>query len=227
MEDDSLNIRLKLFLDQTGLSISQFADKCEIARPTFSQLLGGRNKKVSDILLGQIHRAFPELSMVWLMFGEGNMINAEYAPKNDNALSQSSFADGDADAPLLPYQYESGENGDLVRSEDIADDDFANFNSPFGSAQKATSENSSVRMQNPGNIPYNDSANRKYAKENAPIFANSAPQQSDNEADYKLKLAKIMAENNELLRKKPRKVVRITVFYDDNSYESFLPSSNE
>jgi hypothetical protein len=225
MEDDSLNIRLKLFLDQTGLSISQFADKCEIARPTFSQLLGGRNKKVSDILLGQIHRAFPELSMVWLMFGEGNMLIAEYAP--NNALSRSDNDDDNAAAPSLPYSEVDGEKFDTVSTELLGDDDFAKFNSSFGAPRSSALENSGVRMQNPRDIPYNDSVNRKYAKENAPIFANSASQHSDNEDDYKQKLAKIMAENNELLRKKPRKVVRITVFYDDNSYESFLPSSNE
>jgi predicted XRE-type DNA-binding protein len=40
--------RLKLFLEQNGISNSQFADTCGIPRPTLSQLLNGRNKKVSD-----------------------------------------------------------------------------------------------------------------------------------------------------------------------------------
>lgn len=63
-----------MFLDQTGISNSQFADTCEIPRPTLSQLLNGRNKKVSDEVISKIHRAYPSLNVMWLMFGDGEMI---------------------------------------------------------------------------------------------------------------------------------------------------------
>ena len=39
--------RLKFFLSHNGISNSTFADTCDIPRPTLSQLLNGRNKKVS------------------------------------------------------------------------------------------------------------------------------------------------------------------------------------
>lgn len=65
--------RLKLFLEQNGISNSQFADTCEIPRPTLSQLLNGRNKKVSDEVISKIHAAYPALNIMWLMFGDGNM----------------------------------------------------------------------------------------------------------------------------------------------------------
>ena len=61
--------RIKTFLSQNGIAYSIFADKCEIPRPSVSQLLNGRNKKVSDDVLTKIHLAYPELSMMWLMFG--------------------------------------------------------------------------------------------------------------------------------------------------------------
>ena len=66
--------RLKMFLDKTGISNSQFADTCDIPRPTLSQLLNGRNKKVSDEVIGKIHRAYPSLNVMWLMFGDGEML---------------------------------------------------------------------------------------------------------------------------------------------------------
>lgn len=66
--------RLKRFLEDTGISNSQFADTCEIPRPTLSQLLNGRNKKVSDEVIGKIHRAYPSLNVMWLMFGDGEML---------------------------------------------------------------------------------------------------------------------------------------------------------
>lgn len=65
--------RIKTFLAVNGIANSIFADKCDIPRPSVSQLLNGRNKKVSDDVLTKIHIAYPELSMMWLMFGEGEM----------------------------------------------------------------------------------------------------------------------------------------------------------
>lgn len=65
--------RIKSFLNVNGIANSIFADKCDIPRPTLSQLLNGRNKKVSNEILDKIHVAYPELSMMWLMFGEGEM----------------------------------------------------------------------------------------------------------------------------------------------------------
>lgn len=65
--------RLKFFLETHQIAISQFADTCRIPRPTLSQILSGRNKKISDELITKIHNAYPELSVLWLMFGEGEM----------------------------------------------------------------------------------------------------------------------------------------------------------
>lgn len=67
--------RLKTFINHIGIPVTQFADNCRIPRPTLSQLLNGRNKKVSDELIGKIHEAFPDLSVLWLMFGEGDMLH--------------------------------------------------------------------------------------------------------------------------------------------------------
>lgn len=66
--------RLKIFLQESGISNSIFADNCGIPRPTLSQLLNGRNKKVSDELISKIHSAYPALNVMWLMFGDGEMI---------------------------------------------------------------------------------------------------------------------------------------------------------
>ena len=65
--------RIKFFMDSADVTSSQFADTCKIPRPTISQILNGRNKKISDEIIGKIHSAYPSLSMLWLMFGEGDM----------------------------------------------------------------------------------------------------------------------------------------------------------
>lgn len=65
--------RLKQFMAAKNIASSQFADSADIPRPTLSQLLNGRNKKISNELIGKIHDAFPTLNVLWLMFGEGEM----------------------------------------------------------------------------------------------------------------------------------------------------------
>ena len=88
--------RLKHYLDSRQISVTQFADECAIPRPTGSQLLAGRNKKVSDEIISKIHSAYPDLNIVWLMFGEGSMVNsanieiseAQNEQKNDIYVSE-------------------------------------------------------------------------------------------------------------------------------------------
>lgn len=65
--------RLRYFMEASKLTISQFADTCGIPRPTMSQLMNGRNKRISDEVISKIHTSYPELNVLWLMFGEGTM----------------------------------------------------------------------------------------------------------------------------------------------------------
>lgn len=64
-------------MDSQNIGISQFADSCMIPRPTMSQILNGRNKKISDDLITKVHVAYPDLSISWLMFNEGPMMISE------------------------------------------------------------------------------------------------------------------------------------------------------
>ena len=68
--------RLREYIDHIAMPVTQFADACGIPRPSMSQLLSGRNKKVSNELISKIHDAFPDLNVLWLMFGQGDMLVA-------------------------------------------------------------------------------------------------------------------------------------------------------
>lgn len=168
MEEDSVAIRLKGFIESQGLTNSQFADECGIPRPSLSQLLTGRNKKISDVLVGQIHHAFPTLSVLWLLFGEGQMT-------------------------VTP----SSESQDSNFSEDL----FTNF----------------------ADFPANGSDYEKYGAQNAlnsPSVALKAPVTPSVNTDARI----IELERQlEKLRKNPRKVSHITVYYDDSTFETFYP----
>lgn len=95
-EITSVADRIKEAIKYLALSDSQFADKCEISRATLSLLLSGKNKKISDVMLSQIHKAFPEISINWILFGEGDII--EEKKTSDQPVIPSS---GEYDTPLF------------------------------------------------------------------------------------------------------------------------------
>jgi len=161
MSETNFAVRLKLFMQSKDISITQFADQCGIPRPTLSQLLNGRNKKLSDLIVKLIHGRFPELSVLWLMFGEGEMLVP--APINPALVSEAEkFLDDFPDD-------ESGENLSELNQHILTS---------------------------------------KYP-ENQGIRLNVQRDQSKTKIDSEPQI--------------PRKVRSITVFYDDNSYETFIP----
>ena len=66
--------RLIEFINSTGLSSTQFADTAGIPRPSLSQMLHGRNKSVNNQVLAKLNAAFPNLNILWLLFGQGDML---------------------------------------------------------------------------------------------------------------------------------------------------------
>lgn len=173
--NDSLASRLKLFIDNRGLSNSQFADQCGIPRPSLSQILSGRNKKVSDVLVGLIHAAFPDLSIVWLLFGEGDMLVSAA-----NSGSET-------------------ENGQILRNENPV---FA------GDGQESDGHSILKGLNAPlsgGNI--SDLERIEYERKLVDLH-----KQIDN-------LQKQLEDS----KQKPRRVAQITVYYDDSTFETFLP----
>lgn len=172
MNEDNVAIRLKGFIEQSGLTYSQFADKCGIPRPSLSQIISGRNKKISDVIVGQIHQAFPELSVLWLLFGEGSMI-AKSEPCNET-------------------------NGDSA---------------------EITNENSK-------NTPVSTDASGYSILTGLETPVKPAQPRVINQVRTDERMAAIEAEI-EKLRKNPRKVVQITVYYDDSTFETFYPAKEK
>lgn len=91
--ESSISDRLRNVIGNLGLSDSQFADKCGISRPTLSLILSGKNKKISDVLLKQIHETFPQVSIMWLLFGEGQLnINKENSRSDEQPSMDSEYS---------------------------------------------------------------------------------------------------------------------------------------
>lgn len=65
-----MNTRIKEIISHERLSDGEFADRTKINRSTLSHCLSGRNSVSNDIIT-KIHNAYPNISLAWLMFGEG------------------------------------------------------------------------------------------------------------------------------------------------------------
>lgn len=145
--------RLKEYINYENLTSAQFADTCGIPRPTLSLLLNGRNKRVSDELINKIHDSYPRLSVLWLMFGEGNMlIDGNFkisGPENglNETISDGDFVDSKPDTPVLDFV--SGYNDfDPEKSKSQA----LPMNMSNESTREASSRDGNVITFNPGQL---------------------------------------------------------------------------
>ncbi len=137
--------RIKTFMNLTQITSSQFADTCNIPRPTISQILNGRNKKISDEIIGKIHSSYPTLSMLWLMFGEGDMLinkNIEISGEQ-NHLNPSESAQQSIDNNLFTSSLDFDFNCTENTSEKL-NIDFSNINTH---EQPSNSNNSNNTKQ--------------------------------------------------------------------------------
>lgn len=186
--------RLKQYLDARQISVTQFADECAIPRPTGSQLLAGRNKKVSDEIISKIHSAYPDLNIVWLMFGEGNMVNdanIEISEPQNNVETER-FHEEPAESQPIDFAIDFNENPPEETSEKI---------------QTAPSTNTFT-----------------FASPAEPKMTTAEPETRNDEP-----AAKPTAVSDDSLTVTPGKGKRVTgivVYYDDCTYESFVPDPN-
>lgn len=184
MSDSNVAERLKAFIEHKGLSYSQFADTCGIPRPSLSQLLTGRNKKISDVLVGQIHNMFPELSIVWLLFGEGAMEN---------------------------WGTDTGTSKMEVNEDPIYKNGIFSLEEP-----RKSERNKIVFSSQP-------QERVEISKGNGLRNYPESPQVSDFKIEKLQSKIKELQGQIENLKKNPRKVSHITVYYDDSTFETFFP----
>lgn len=183
--------RLKTFINHLNIPVTQFADNCSIPRPTLSQLLNGRNKKVSDELIGKIHETYPELSVLWLMFGEGDMLH-----KKNIEISEPKTGN------IFDFQ-----NEEHFINEHIT------TNISFG---ETTTENLTEKINNAEFTAITNTSPQNTIN----IEANHVNNTDENDL-LKESCSTINFQTNQ-----GKKVVNIIVYYSDNSFESFIPSSS-
>lgn len=180
--------RLKRYLDSRQISVTQFADECAIPRPTGSQLLAGRNKKVSDEIISKIHSAYPELSIVWLMFGEGSMLtdaNIEISTPNSN--------------PKVDNYIEERPTNQQI-----------DFTIDFNDNLQHETEEKRQMSTSVNTFTFASPTEKRPERENA----EPQPEEEKNSDSFT-----VTPGNG-------KRVTGIVVYYDDCTYESFIPDPN-
>ena len=243
--------RLKLFMEYSNIAISQFADTCKIPRPTMSQILNGRNKKISDELISKIHLAYPHLSVLWLMFGEGSMM----------ADGNIRFSEGkkEANPNEGSGQTTQNERNNLFASSDIApsetslennsDNSHERFNdyfiepTEFATSQKAMNDSATATID----FMYNDPKIERNKKIDAQSDLEPANMQQPGIHSNQLESMTREADTSNTDEEKAtcnqqrqkdfpqtsnisiptssnKRITNIVVFYSDNSFQSFAPT---
>jgi transcriptional regulator with XRE-family HTH domain len=202
MSEDNIAFRLKFLIQKLGITSSEFAERCGISRATLSQLLTGRNKKISDVIIGQIHSAYPSLSIMWLLFNEGDMWIGQPEGKT--------FQEANAD---------SSENSEWEAEEITESPDGCSITETVGKTVFSGSQNLENATTHPSNSPE--------AKENGLKSGQNTPLTTENKQNTPLINNLELLNEIENLRPKPRKIIQITIYYDDNTFESFYPDSKK
>lgn len=217
--------RLRYFMENLRIPISQFADTCGIPRPTMSQLMNGRNKRVSDEIINKIHNGYPSLSILWLMFGEGEMEAA-----TNTAISESQ---NDTSEPISAPQQANNQNftnaKENLEATSFRTPENSDFeNSLFDDVSMATDAQRNPQTAGTANAQTYTSPQKSINQRG------STPEQS-SPVNINFESATTMTDTaQETMQETPakcisiapdarKKITNIVVFYSDNSFQSFLP----
>ena len=65
--------KIRTFLNHTGLTAAQLADRIGVQRSSFSHILNGRNKPSADFVI-KLLESYPDINANWLFGNQENML---------------------------------------------------------------------------------------------------------------------------------------------------------
>lgn len=184
--------RIREVMQKANLSQQDFAAKLGVSPASISNIFIGRTNPTITHAFA-VHKAFPEVSMNWLLFGEGEMADAEnssptlYAVGTDNGEILDL---GDAGLTFPEGSVSTPANVALLQKTSPA----------VASAPQVGSIDPSANFRNAPQIDVPDFASQ-----------NRFPTYND-------------LQNAKNVDKPERRVKEIRVFYDDGTYEIFIPA---
>lgn len=80
--------RIRRVMEYAQLSQQDFAIRLDISPASLSSIFTGRTNPTNNHVMA-IHRAFPDININWLMFGEGNMLTENSSPLTESPADPS------------------------------------------------------------------------------------------------------------------------------------------
>lgn len=209
-----MNNRISMVLKAKNISPAQLADDLGVQRSGISHILNGRNKPSLDFIQKLI-RLYPDISMQWLLFGEGPMMNpyperqAEPAKKDYEVIQKPKprmmelFVDENTDEEKYSTQQKEKEPGPHIQSTEKQSDE------PGLKGQ----ENIAPQREN----------------SNGPDSKEIEPDKPGVKIPEKPSGMNLGAPIEEIVQKvtgqqvSDRKLVKIVMFYSDKTFVEYLP----
>ncbi len=185
--------RIKQVMSWANMTQNDFAQKLKVSPASLSSIFSGRTRP-TNMHISSIHGAFPQVSINWLMFGEGEMIL-----RNQQPLS---------------------EGGDLFSS--ISDNGYGN-NHPDGSSDESLIQLAAgVSEQGQYADPSQQGASGSAEGYRNQTRRQSKDSRGASQEQYGTDKNRLPNTSNSFDIPQ-RKITEIRVFYDNGTYESFFP----
>jgi len=121
--------RLKVFIDSTGMSLTEFGKQCNIASSSSLHNVISLGKTPSAKLLDKIVNRFPQLNHDWVLLGYGEMIvkGIQNQPATPNSLQKSQAATYEnIEQYLQNHDFAINELANMIKKALIANSDALN-----------------------------------------------------------------------------------------------------
>lgn len=233
--------RLNTFFKYTGKNLSQFAEVTNIPKGSLSQILNGRNQKISNELISKLHTAFPKLNIMWLLFGEGSMLMADETRsdgKSAESTAGSTFDQIDANVKtpdLFNTDEKPAENLNVQSTPTSFEEPAENTKKSFEEPTEKSSED--VIPQYPANKTPQTNNTNKVSQTHAPEEINQFMTPEIKEKSLEPSFTTSEKTSKETPQKRPqepsvgttletsssnsRTISKIIIFYSDHTLEVY------
>ncbi len=194
--------RIRLIMEQHKMLQQDFAKKIGASASTLSGIFTGKTQPSTKIVQA-IHTAFPDISTNWLLFGEGEMFTSE------EAAFRAMLAEEEAENRRL-----QGKNAPVLE------------NDMFGGTTVGANGGHNASVLPPdATHPTVSTPHGASAHTSASSVSGASAVSHPSLFDATTPTTTPAVEMVKLMNYPQRSIKEIRVFYDDGTYEDFLPGS--
>jgi len=205
-----MNDRIALLLKARNISPSQFADDMGVQRSGISHILNGRNKPSLEFIQKLI-KLYPDVSMNWILFGEGPMMNSFSTDNSGFGKTPSNAVSETRSKPVVMDLFAGQVDDDNSEAADMEEKGHEIAAIP--------EENQSVTISS--DIHRIDSEKNQELKVSVPLHEHAPePKKHDETLTFEESNKKPVTQNTG-----NRKIEKVLIFYSDQTFSAYEPES--